>query len=96
MPTPRLSITALLALTTVLAPGLTACYDESDACRDYCVMAADCLDCGGNISLDQCQDDCVNLSISQQRALANCAKDCPNVLACQQMVGFPPPSPCVY
>lgn len=93
---PRLGTFAFLALGTFLGVVASGCYDESDACTDYCEMAAGCLDCGGNISLDQCRDECVALSISQQRALSNCAKDCPNVLACQQMVGFPPPSPCVY
>lgn len=87
---------SFVALLTASGAGAAGCYDESDACRDYCEMAADCLDCGGNISLDQCRDECVALSFDQQKALADCARDCPNVYACQQMVGFSPPSPCVY
>ena len=92
------SLVTLVAL--LLAVGLggasTGCTDESDACKAYCARAAECLDCGGNISLAQCQQACVDLSFDQQRKLADCAKDCPNVYACQQMVGFPPPTPCVY
>lgn len=87
---------ALVALFPLMALSQGGCYDDSDACRDFCEMAANCLHCGGNVSLTQCKDECVALSIDQKKALATCAKDCPNMYACEQMVGFPPPNPCEY
>lgn len=82
----------ILAALLWAAPG---CYDESDACRDYCTRAATCLSCGATTeSLDRCQDECISHTISEQKALANCAKDCPNFAACPSIVGFTPPSPC--
>jgi len=84
----------LVAALLLAAPG---CYDESDACRDYCYMAADCLNCPRTTaSLDRCQDECIALTIPQQKELGNCAKDCANVFACPSMVSFTPPSPCDY
>ena len=92
----RFATVALLTLLPALSLGQASCYGEADACRDFCEMAANCLDCGGNISLDQCKNECLSLSINQKKALANCAKDCLNIYACEQMVGFRPPNPCVY
>jgi len=92
----------LLTLGLVLALGAlgglaTGCDDESDYCRAYCEMAADCLDCGGaGADIKKCENECVDLSFSEQKALSNCAKDCGNVLACRQIAGFIPPTPCEY
>jgi hypothetical protein len=84
----------LLGALLLAAPG---CYDESDACRDYCHQAAHCLNCSATTeSLDRCQDECIALTISEQKALANCAKDCANFFACPSIVGFTPPNPCDY
>jgi hypothetical protein len=87
--------TLLLVLLLATLPA-SGCYDVSDACRDYCVMAADCLDCGGAVDVAGCQDECEGLSFDQQKALATCADDCANVSACRSMVGFMPPNPCAY
>ena len=84
----------LVLFLAILPAG--GCYDISDACRDYCEMAADCLDCGGAVDVSGCQSECEGLSISQQKALATCADDCANISACRDMVGFMPPTPCVY
>lgn len=74
-----------------------ACTDESDACRAYCDQAADCLNCpASTASLQRCQDECVARTFSEQKKLANCAKDCANFSACPAIVGFNPPNPCDY
>ena len=83
-------------LCGVLGALSAGCFDESDACRAYCEKAAECLDCGGNISLDQCQNQCLDLSIDEKKALGDCATDCPNIYACRDLTGFQPPTPCVY
>ncbi len=89
-----IALLSLLALLTLTAP---ACYDESDACRDYCNQAASCLSCGATTeSLNRCQDECIALTIPQQKDLANCAKDCANFAACGSIVGGNPPNPCDY
>ncbi len=86
----------VLVLAGLLLPA-AGCYDESDACRDYCDRAAGCLSCGATTeSLKRCQDECVALSIPQQRDLANCAKDCANFAACGSIVDTTPPNPCSY
>ncbi len=90
-------IIALLGLLAALVLAVPACYDESDACRDYCNQAAGCLSCGATTeSLNRCQDECISHTISEQKALANCAKDCANFAACPSIVGFTPPNPCDY
>ncbi len=91
----RLVLT-LATLMALCAGGLAGCDDESDYCLAYCEKAAECLDCGGSVDLDRCQDECVDLTIAQQKKLANCAKDCENILACRQIAGFMPPTPCDY
>ncbi len=89
-----LPVLGLLASLLVTTPG---CYDESDACRDYCDQAAQCMGCGSTTeSLARCRDECVAHTIAEQKALANCAKDCANFAACPAIVGFTPPNPCDY
>lgn len=87
----------LLGLLGALILATPGCYDESDACRDYCHKAADCIGCGATTaSLQACQDECVALTIAQQKDLGNCAKECATILSCPQMVDFTPPNPCDY
>lgn len=90
------SILALCLALGVLGLGSTGCDDESDYCRAYCEESAGCLGCGGSVALDGCISDCVDLSFSQQRKLADCAKSCENIYACSQTAGFIPPTPCNY
>ena len=76
--------------------GGAGCDDESDYCRAYCEEAAGCLGCGGSVALDGCVSDCIDLTLSEQRKLADCAKSCENIYACSQTAGFIPPNPCTY
>lgn len=94
MPKRAFAMLGLLGTLLLAAPG---CYDESDACRDYCHRAAGCLGCGATTeSLKRCQSECIARTISEQKQLANCAKDCANYAACGSIVGFTPPNPCDY
>ncbi len=89
-----LVLAGLLGTVLLSIPG---CYDESDACRDYCDQAVQCLGCPATTaSLERCQNECIAHTISEQKELANCAKDCANFAACPSIVGFTPPSPCDY
>lgn len=90
------TIIVLVLFFGALGVAISGCFDESDACRAYCEKAAECLDCGGNVSLEQCQNDCMDLSIDQKKKLGDCATDCANIYACRDLTGFQPPTPCVY
>lgn len=88
---------AMLGLLVAILCAGPGCYDESDACRDYCSQAADCLNCPATTaSLERCQNECIDHTISEQKELVNCTKDCANFAACPSIVGFTPPNPCDY
>ncbi len=88
-------IAVLTALFLGLVAGGTAgCQDDQDACREFCRMAAECLECGATADVDRCRSRCEDLSIEEKKSLAGCAQDCANVRACPAFQAHPELNPC--
>ncbi|MFH2010578.1 MAG: hypothetical protein ABI333_28515 [bacterium] len=93
----RRGLFALLSALTLLLTAGPGCYDEAGACMDYCRQAAACLTCPyTDDSLKRCQQECMDLSISEQKKLPRCTDECSNYFACDDLVGFTAPRPCDY
>lgn len=93
----KIRVLSLLLVSVWLLAFTPGCFDESDACKAYCNEAAACLACGAtSASLARCKSECEELSISDQKELPNCTKDCANYHSCRDLVGFVPPNPCDY
>ena len=74
---------------------LLGCTSETDYCRAYCQRAGECLNCGGDIDIDGCIDECKDLDRDTQEDLVNCYKgECENIFICDEIIGQESPSPC--
>jgi len=84
-------LTSVLAFTGVFY----SCSSETDYCKAYCQKAGECIECGGEIDMDGCIDECKSLDTDTQKKLVNCYKgDCENIFICDEIIGTKKPSPC--
>ena len=84
------------ALLVFMLLGLFAgCTSETDYCRAFCQRAGECENCGGNVDIDGCIEECKDLPRETQEKLVDCYKgDCENIFMCEDIIGTQRPSPC--
>ena len=70
------------------------CTSKQDACKAFCLKAAECLQCGSTANLERCQDTCYDLSIEDSKSLSDCTNDCMVMRTCPVMIQNPDLNPC--
>jgi len=73
----------------------SSCTSETDYCRAFCQKAGECENCGGNVDINGCIDECKTLDTETQKKLVDCYKgECENIFICNDIIGTQRPSPC--
>jgi hypothetical protein len=86
----------IIALFTI------SCTNEIDYCRAFCQKAGTCYDCGGEVDMDGCINECKSLDTSIQKKLVDCydvdEQDCSQMFLCSEIIdeldATSIPSPC--